>query len=142
LHACRSTLEDPTYGIGVERVIACSIEQSHDEYGIVWHKSIAPFQVHLLGLNMKKEVIVEASEKVYKQLTDAGLEVLFDDREDAQAGFKFKDADLLGMPIQVIIGEKKLAENKAEIKIRKSGERLEVPLENLAGTVKELLDKI
>ncbi|KAB2908774.1 MAG: proline--tRNA ligase [Ignavibacteriales bacterium] len=131
-----------SYGIGVERVIACSIEQSHDEYGIVWHKSIAPFQVHLLGLNMKKEVIVEASEKVYKQLTDAGLEVLFDDREDAQAGFKFKDADLLGMPIQVIIGEKKLAENKAEIKIRKSGERLEVPLENLAGTVKELLDKI
>ena len=131
-----------SYGIGVERVIACSIEQSHDEYGIVWHKSIAPFQVHLLGLNMKKEVIVEASEKVYKQLTDAGLEVLFDDREDAQAGFKFKDADLLGMPIQVIIGEKKLAENKAEIKIRKSGERLEVPVENLAGTVKELWDKI
>ncbi len=131
-----------SYGIGVERVIACSIEQSHDENGIIWHKSIAPYHVHLLGLNMKKEPVIEASEKVYQELLSAGIEVLFDDRPDAQAGFKFKDADLLGMPLQVIVGEKKLAENKVEIKVRKTGERLEASLDGLASTIKDLLEKI
>jgi len=131
-----------SYGIGVERVIACSIEQSHDESGIIWDKSIAPFHVHLLGLNMKKEPVAEASEKIYNELLSAGVEVLFDDRVDAQAGFKFKDADLLGMPIQLIVGEKKLAENKAEVKIRKTGERIEIPLEGLVATIKDLLEKL
>lgn len=131
-----------SYGIGVERVVACSIEQSHDEAGIIWNKAIAPFHVHLLGLNMKKEPVAEASEKIYSELLAAGIEVLFDDRADAQAGFKFKDADLLGMPLQVIVGEKKLAENKVEIKVRKTGERLEAPLDNLASTLKDLLEKL
>ena len=131
-----------SYGIGVERVVACSIEQNHDDNGIIWHKAIAPFHVHLLGLNMKKEPVIEASEKVYNELQAAGIEVLFDDRPDAQAGFKFKDADLLGMPLQVIVGEKKLAENKVEIKVRKTGERLEASLEGLASTIKDLLEKI
>lgn len=131
-----------SYGIGVERVIACSIEQSHDESGIIWNKSIAPFHIHLLGLNMKKEPVAEASEKIYNELLSAGVEVLFDDRVDAQAGFKFKDADLLGMPIQLIVGEKKLAENKVEVKIRKTGERIEIPLEGLAATIKDLIEKL
>jgi prolyl-tRNA synthetase len=131
-----------SYGIGVERVIACSIEQSHDESGIIWNKSIAPFHVHLLGLNMKKEPVAEASEKIYNELLSAGVEVLFDDRIDAQAGFKFKDADLLGMPIQLIVGEKKLAESKVEVKIRKTGERLEIPLEGLAATIKDMIEKL
>lgn len=131
-----------SYGIGVERVVACSIEQNHDDNGIIWHKAIAPFHVHLLGLNMKKEPVIEASEKVYNELQAAGIEVLFDDRPDAQAGFKFKDADLLGMPLQVIVGEKKLAENKVEIKVRKTGERLEASLDGLASTIKDLLEKI
>ncbi len=131
-----------SYGIGIERVIACSIEQSHDESGIIWNKAIAPFHVHLLGLNMKKEPVAEASEKIYNELLSAGVEVLFDDRVDAQAGFKFKDADLLGMPIQLIVGEKKLAENKAEVKIRKTGERLEIPLDGLATTIKDLIEKL
>lgn len=128
-----------SYGIGVERVIACYIEQHNDERGIVWDTALAPFQVHLIGLNMKKEEVITASENLYVLLQKEGFEVLFDDRRDAQAGFKFNDADLLGMPIQIIVGEKKLKENKVEVKIRKSGERFEVEIENLIKTIKDLL---
>ena len=100
--------------------------------------SVAPFQVHLLGLNLKKQAIVDACENIYNDLTEQGIDVLFDDR-DVTAGFKFNDADLLGMPIQVVIGEKKLKENKCEVKIRRTGERLDVELENLMKKVIELL---
>ena len=128
-----------SYGIGVERVIACFIEQHYDEKGIVWEKSIAPFHVHLIALNMKKELIQKTSEKVYEQLLKDNVDVLFDDRSDTTAGFKFNDADLIGLPIQVVIGEKKLAENKVEVKVRKTGERFDVPLEELSAKLKELL---
>ncbi len=128
-----------SYGIGVERVMACYIEQHNDENGLVWDKTLAPFHVHLMGLNLKKDEVVQASEKIYKEMTAEGIEVLFDDRVDAQAGFKFKDADLLGMPIQVIVGDKKLKENKVEVKIRKSGERFDVNVEELIPKVQELL---
>jgi prolyl-tRNA synthetase len=125
-----------SYGIGVERVIACYIEQHNDERGIVWDKSLAPFEIHLIGLNMKKEEVITASENLYNSLQAEGYKVLFDDRKDAQAGFKFNDADLLGMPIQIIVGEKKLKENKVEVKIRKTGERFEVELDNIIETIK------
>jgi prolyl-tRNA synthetase len=128
-----------SYGIGVERVIACYIEQHNDEKGIIWDKTLAPFQIHLLGLNMRKQEIVDASEKIYNQLINAGYEVLFDDRPDAQAGFKFNDADLLGMPVQVIIGDRKLKENKVEVKLRSTGERFDIYLEDLLIKVKDLL---
>jgi len=128
-----------SYGIGVERVMACYIEQHNDENGLVWDKTLAPFHVHLMGLNLKKDEVVQASEKIYKEMTAEGIEVLFDDRVDAQAGFKFKDADLLGMPIQVIVGDKKLKENRVEVKIRKSGERFDVNVEELIPKVQELL---
>jgi len=127
-----------SYGIGVERVMACYIEQNHDANGIIWSKILAPFQVHLLGLNMKKQEIVDACEKIYNNLNKQGIEVLFDDR-DVTAGFKFNDADLLGMPIQVVVGEKKLKENKCEVKVRKTGERFDVELSGLMSKVKELL---
>ena len=128
-----------SYGIGVERVMACYIEQHNDENGLVWDKTLAPFHVHLMGLNLKKDEVVQASEKIYKEMTAEGIEVLFDDRIDAQAGFKFKDADLLGMPIQVIVGDKKLKENKVEVKIRKTGERFDVNIEEVIPKVQELL---
>ena len=130
-----------SYGIGVERVMACCIEQNHDEYGIIWDKTLAPFDVHLIGLNMKKETVVEASEKIYEDLREAGFDVLFDDRTNVQAGFKFNDADLLGMPVQVIVGDKKLKESatggKVEIKLRKTGERFDVELSELISKIKE-----
>ncbi len=127
-----------SYGIGVERVMACFIEQHHDEKGIVWDKTLAPFDIHLLALNLKNQTIVEASEKVYLELQSAGFHVLFDDRVDAGAGFKFNDADLLGMPIQVIIGEKKLKEGKVEMKIRKTGERFDVDFSELISKIKSI----
>lgn len=127
-----------SYGIGVERVIACFIEQSHDEKGIVWSKTLAPFHVHLIGLNLKKQEIVDACDKIYGELNQKGINVLFDDR-DAAAGFKFNDADLLGMPIQIVVGEKKLKENKCEVKIRKTGERFDVDLGDLNNKIFELL---
>ena len=127
-----------SYGIGVERIMACYIEQNHDEKGIIWNKTLTPFDIHLIALNMKNETVVSSAEGIYNELKNAGYEILFDDR-DAAAGFKFNDADLLGMPIQLVIGEKKLKENKCEIKIRKTGERLDVELKNLMSKVKELL---
>ena len=130
-----------SYGIGVERVMACYIEQNHDEYGIIWDKTLAPFDVHLIGLNMKKDTVVEASEKIYEDLREAGFDVLFDDRTNVQAGFKFNDADLLGMPVQVIVGDKKLKESatggKVEVKLRRTGERFNVELGKLISKIKE-----
>lgn len=128
-----------SYGIGVERVMACYIEQHNDENGIIWDKTIAPFQVHLMGLNMKNDDVVKASESIYENLAKEKIEVLFDDRTDAQAGYKFKEADLLGMPFQVIVGNKKLAEGKVEVKIRATGERMDVELDELVSKVQELV---
>jgi len=126
-----------SYGIGVERIMACYIEQNHDDNGIIWNNALTPFDIHLVALNMKNENVVTKAEKIYNDFKNAGFEVLFDDR-DAAAGFKFNDADLLGIPIQVIIGEKKLKENKCEVKIRKTGERSDVELSDLLNKINEL----
>ncbi len=128
-----------SYGIGVERVMACYIEQHNDESGLVWDKTLAPFHVHLIGLNMKKDEIVQTCDKLYIEMNKKGIEVLYDDRVDAQAGFKFKDADLLGIPLQVIVGDKKLKENKVEVKIRKTGERFDVRIGELITRVEDEL---
>ncbi len=128
-----------SYGIGVDRVLACFIEQNNDENGIIWKKPLAPFDVHLLGLNMKKEAVINESENIYKNLAENGFEVLFDDRRTVQAGFKFSDADLIGLPIQIIVGERGLKENQVELKIRATGDRMDVKLDNLVSKIKELL---
>ena len=130
-----------SYGIGLDRVLACYIEQNNDANGIVWKAPLAPFDVHLIGLNMKKEAVIEASEKINTELTENGIEVLFDDRINMQAGFKFSDADLLGMPFQIIVGERGLKENQVEVKIRATGERINIKLDNLTAKIKELLEK-
>jgi prolyl-tRNA synthetase len=116
-----------SYGIGVDRIFACFIEQHHDEKGIIWENPLAPFDVQLIALNLKNEAVVATANKIYDELQQNGVRVLFDDR-DAAAGFKFNDADLLGMPMQIVVGEKKLKDNKCEVKIRKSGERFDVGL--------------
>lgn len=129
-----------SYGIGVERVMACFLEQNHDANGIIWNKTLAPFDIHLIGLNLKKKEVADKCEKIYDELKKLNLEVLYDDR-DAAAGFKFNDADLLGMPIQIVIGEKKLKENKCELKIRRTGERFDIELSKLPEEVKKILQK-
>ncbi len=120
-----------SYGIGVERIVACHIEQHHDEFGIKWQKSIAPYHVHLICVNMNSESVVGKSEEIYSKLKQNGISVLFDDRTDASPGFKFKDADLLGMPLQVIVGEKNLKNGQIEMKDRNSGERKTVPIDTI-----------
>jgi len=128
-----------SYGIGIERLVACHIEQNHDGNGIIWDKALAPYHVHLIAVSAKSKEVVEMAEKVYTNLTEDGVEVLYDDRKDISPGFKFKDADLLGMPFQVIVGEKNLANGKIEIKERKTGERLLVDSGRVIEKVQSLL---
>ncbi|MDR3668242.1 MAG: proline--tRNA ligase [Ignavibacteriaceae bacterium] len=130
-----------SYGIGVERIISCYVEQHHDENGIIWDKVLTPFQVNLLALNMKKGNVVEVSDKIYTELTNNGISVLYDDRFDAQAGFKFNDADLLGMPIQIIVGDKKLKENRVEVKVRETGERFDIEIEKLNEKIADIFKR-
>jgi prolyl-tRNA synthetase len=112
-----------SYGIGIERIVACHIEQNHDANGIIWDKSIAPYLVHLISVGTKSQSVIDTAEAIYSDLNGAGVDVLYDDRRDITPGFKFKDADLMGMPYQVIVGEKNLAQGKIEIKERASGQR-------------------
>ncbi len=128
-----------SYGIGFERIIACHIEQSHDENGIVWDKALAPYAIHIIAVSMNNKDVVLESNRIYRELTEAGIETLFDDRANVTPGFKFKDADLLGMPFQIIVGEKGLREKKVEIKTRKTGERMLVPIENVLEEVKKIV---
>ncbi|MBS4028385.1 MAG: proline--tRNA ligase [Ignavibacteriales bacterium] len=118
-----------SYGIGVERIAACHIEQNHDVNGIIWDKALAPFLVHLISVNAENENVIVASNKLYEQLTSEKIEVIFDDRVGVSPGFKFKDADLLGMPLQLIVGDRNLKQGNVEIKIRKTGERTILPVE-------------
>jgi prolyl-tRNA synthetase len=113
------------YGIGVGRTAASAIEQNHDEKGIIWHFPIAPFHVHLLTVSQSAGT-TQAATHLYEELIAAGLEVLWDDR-DERAGVKFNDADLLGAPFQIIIGDKGLAEGLMELKTRKDGIKTKLP---------------
>jgi prolyl-tRNA synthetase len=109
------------YGIGVGRTVAASIEQNNDENGIIWPVPIAPFQVIVTPVNINEPRLAEVAERLYHSLTGKGMEVLLDDR-DERAGVKFNDADLIGIPLRITIGPKRLAEGKVEVKIRKTGE--------------------
>lgn len=124
-----------SYGIGVERVLACILEQNHDENGIIWNKLIKPYHVHILGLNYdKSEQVADVCNKLSSELEEKGFEVLIDDRKE-RPGFKFKDADLIGIPIQVVVGQRGLEENKIEFKYRNSGEKLEIEPSKVLETV-------
>jgi prolyl-tRNA synthetase len=117
-----------SYGIGVSRVVAACIEQNHDENGIVFPPPVAPFEVVLLHLNPKDEAANATAEALYAALTGAGVEILLDDR-DERPGVKFKDADLMGFPLQLTLGGKGLARGIVETKDRRTGEKGELPLE-------------
>ena len=119
-----------SYGIGPARIAAAAIEQNNDKDGIIWPKSIAPFDVELLPLNMNDSKTVEVAEKLYKELKEKGIEVLMDDRNE-RAGVKFKDADLIGIPTQIILGEKNLKEGLVEIKDRRTKEAVKVRVEEV-----------
>lgn len=128
------------YGIGVTRTVAAVIEQHHDEKGIVWPKSVAPFDLHLISVNMKDSEQKELSEELYKDLKKAGYDVLFDDRGE-RAGVKFADADLIGLPVRITVG-KKASEGIVEVKVRKTGEVVEVSTAQLISTLAEILQQL
>ena len=132
-------MEMGCYGIGISRTMAAAIEQNNDENGIIWPTAIAPFIVDVIATNMKDEAQVKLAEELLEALEANGIETIYDDRNE-RAGFKFKDADLIGFPFKVVCG-KKSSEGIVELKIRRTGETLEVAKENVVETVKELMKK-
>ena len=132
------------YGIGVGRNLASVIEQSHDEYGPIWPMSIAPYHVHICALNIKEENVKSVSEKLYADMKAAGIEVLYDDRGE-KAGFMFNDADLIGVPLRVIISPKTLETNSVEFSTRGNKDKQIISLasiiETIEGRIKDELEK-
>jgi len=128
------------YGIGISRTIAAVIEQSHDEHGIIWPLSIAPYDVHVIPVNVKNDEQRQLAEEIYASLQEAGLEVLIDDRAE-RAGVKFKDADLIGIPLRVVVGAK-AGEKLVECKVRKTSETVEISADQVVSYLKEMLNKL
>ena len=129
------------YGIGVTRTVAASIEQNHDDDGIIWPVAIAPYEAVIVPANNKSEEVMAAARKLYEDMEDSRDEVVLDDRNE-RAGIKFKDADLIGYPVRVTIGKKWQQSGCVEIKIRRSGEVVEVPLEEAKAKVQEILQTL
>ncbi|MDI9638307.1 proline--tRNA ligase [Kamptonema cortianum] len=125
----QTPVEMGSYGIGISRLVAAIIEAHHDEEGIKWPESVAPFKVGLLNLKVKDEACTRLCEDLYGKLLNAGVEVLYDDR-DLGSGAKFADMDLIGLPWQVIIGPRSVSSGQCEVKNRKTGEKLELSFED------------
>ena len=129
------------YGIGVSRTLAAAIEQYHYENGIIWPRSIAPFEAVIVPINAKDEALMSTSQTIYTALQEAGVDVLLDDRKD-RAGVKFKDADLIGYPLRITVSKNTLENNEVEIQIRKTGEALPCAIDSVATKVTELLQNL
>jgi len=126
------------YGIGVSRTLAATIEAFHDDKGIIWPMSIAPFHIVICALDVREQSVTSLSQKIHDELEAAGLDVLLDDR-DARPGFKFNDADLIGFPIRVVVGKKGLAEGVVEVQVRKTGEMQKLAPDAVVPRIMELL---
>jgi prolyl-tRNA synthetase len=131
-------IEMGCYGIGISRMVAAAIEQHHDANGIIWPFSIAPFQVLVLSINYKEEKLRDAADKLYQELQQCGVDVLLDDR-DERPGVKFKDADLVGIPLRVTIGAKTLDKGCYELRWRRDGKTDEIPTGDAAKTIHNLI---
>ncbi len=128
------------YGIGIGRTVAAAIEQNHDENGIIFPLPIAPFHCSVVAVNTKDSGVMAAAEEIYLKLEKLGIEVLFDDR-DERPGVKFKDNDLIGIPLRIVVGSKGLAEGKVEVKIRATGEVLSLPIDDAIVKVQQLVEE-
>ena len=127
------------YGIGVGRLLAAAIEQNHDDKGIVFPAPIAPYQVHVVGLNLSDPDVAAAANALYQQLWDDGLETLFDDRIEESAGVKLNDADLLGLPIRLVVSPRNLRSSMVELKGRADSEATMVPADEVVQQVRDRL---
>ncbi|MBI2884209.1 MAG: proline--tRNA ligase [Candidatus Methylomirabilis oxyfera] len=130
-----------SYGIGLARIAAAAVEQHHDDLGIIWPSAIAPFQLHLLPVNMRDQKMGELAEALYSQLQQAGIETLYDDR-DERAGVKFKDADLLGLPLRITVGTRTLREGMVDLKTRKTAKEAQIPLPEAVSAARTLLSRL
>lgn len=126
------------YGIGISRIVSAVVEQHRDETGIAWPKALAPFTVCVILANRDDERVVAEAERIYGELLDRGVEVLIDDREES-AGVKFADADLIGYPVQVIVGRRGVDGGTVDLKLRATGERSQASLTEAARAALELL---
>ena len=124
------------YGIGVSRIVAAAIEQNHDDKGIIWPYSIAPFHVNIICLDPKKDEVLKECESVYQILKDAGHDVILDDR-DMRAGQKFTDNEILGIPYSIVIGPKNFSNNNFEFVIRKTNEKLDLSIDEIKQKMEE-----
>lgn len=129
------------YGVGVSRTMAAAIEQNNDKDGMIWPVSIAPYEVLVVPVNTKDQASTEKAEEIYSTLLKAGVEAVIDDRNE-RPGVKFKDADLIGYPLRIVVGPKTLAEGKVEVKVRRTGEVVMLPVEDYIDAVKDLLAKL
>lgn len=129
-----------SYGIGVTRLLSAIAEQTADEHGLCWPDSIAPFDVHVIPVNVKKDEQINMANKIYTDLQNAGYDVLLDDRKE-RAGVKFADSDLIGLPIRVTVG-RKASDGIVEIKIRKTGDTVEVKSDEVVNTIKILMKQL
>ena len=120
------------------RLLAAAVEQNHDDKGILWPLPIAPFQVCVCPLKIEDAAVIQAAEKLYAELISAGIEVLLDDRPESP-GVKFNDADLIGIPLRIVISARTLQNNSAEVKWRREKQPVIMPLEGLANAVKKLV---
>jgi prolyl-tRNA synthetase len=111
------------YGIGVSRLVATVIEQNHDAAGIIWPEEVAPYQLLIMPLDTNDQAIMDKARELYLSFTRAGVKVLLDDR-DERAGVKFKDADLIGVPLQLVLGKSFVKDKTLELKVRRTGEKL------------------
>ena len=127
-----------SYGIGITRIMAAAVEQHHDDDGIVWPKLLAPFEVAVIMANADAPRVTEEAERIYRELGERGIEAVLDDREE-RAGVKFADADLVGYPVQVVIGARGLEAGTVDLKVRATGERTKAPLADAAQAVADTL---
>ena len=127
------------YGIGVGRLLAAAIEQNHDNRGIVFPAPIAPYQVHLVGLNLTDAAVAAAADQLYQQLWAAGIETLYDDRPDQAAGVKLNDADLLGLPLRLVVSPRNLRNNAVELKARNETEARMVAMDEVLAAIRPAL---
>ena len=129
------------YGIGVGRLLAAAVEANHDDNGMILPRAIAPYEVYLAGLNLEDEDIRQKAETLYSEMLEAGIDVLFDDR-DEPPGVKFKDADLIGLPVRVVISKRSLDKGGVELKLRSSKDFQSVPVENVLSEVRNALAQL
>ena len=129
------------YGIGVGRTMAAAVEQNNDKDGIIWPVEIAPYHVIIVPINIKDEAVREKAFAIYHELQQAGVEVILDDR-DERPGVKFKDADLIGYPVRIVLGKKTLEQGEIEVKVRKTGATHMLAAEDYVGGVKQILAEL